>query len=289
MGEFCRFPPPARRYASAPNLFEQMGIRVRSTALLALTTALASVFFAAPAAQASVPAGPVRIVGGTSVDDSIMANSWMAKVRTPAKDCSGTLIAKDWVLTGTSCLTGDPTRGGPTTVTGPDDRVSAAGQTRKTTWAASRGGLTLVRLDKPIEVGGYIPLAYQNAPIGSRTTFFGAGIDCFNCRLVGGYHSAPVQLLQNDYWDLYYLWTMLSKPLSGGEFTMGDVGGAQVWGGVLVGVVVTSGRYELNTDPGNVIALSVADNRQWITDTMANNPAPRFVIPDPTCPVWLCR
>ena len=252
---------------------------MRSTAILALTTALASVFVAAPAAQAGVPAGPARIVGGTYVDDSIMANGWLAKIRTPARDCSGTLIARDWVLTGTYCLSGDPTAGNPRTMAGPDDRVSAAGVTRKITWAAARGGLTLVRLDKPIEVSGYIPLAYQNPPIGSRNTFFGAGVQCFSCRQVGDYHSASVQLLQTDYWDLYHLTTMLSKPLSGGEYTSGDFGGAQVWGGILVGVVVTSGRFELNTDPGNVISLSVADNRQWITDTMAKNPAQPLLLP----------
>ncbi|AGZ41030.1 peptidase S1 and S6 chymotrypsin/Hap [Actinoplanes friuliensis DSM 7358] len=256
--------------------------------MLALTAAVASTFFVASSpATAAFSSGPVRITGGTLEDDSAAESGWMATIVTPAKPCSATLIAPSWVLTAGECFSGDVPGAAPGSVAGPDDVVRAAGQTRKVTWASHRGYLTLARLDRPIQSAYYPPLAQTDPVAGARTYMYGAGTGCVMCRQVGRYRSAPLTVIQNDYWNLYYGSTLLSaSPV--GTFTLGDFGGAQMQDGVLAGVLVGSGETQYNTAPTNVISYKVAPARSWILQTKAANPPPGTIVTVPTCPVFVC-
>jgi secreted trypsin-like serine protease len=210
----------------------------------ACATALGAL--AVPAAAQASPA----IIGGSTVSSA----PWAAAVLTNGSfTCSGTIIAPDWVLTATHCISGTMS-----VRVGSVNR-SSGGTTRAVTSTTTRYDLALMHLASPVTTT-YMTLSGSYPPVGSTNSIYGWGRTCSNCSPSTTLKTATVRVTSTNQKDNSGGRGILSSAITGAAWS-GDSGGPELYNGSQVGVA------SLADGQSQQIYGSVAYNRAWITST----------------------
>ncbi len=190
------------------------------------------------------------IIGGNAVSSA----PWAAAVFTNGTfTCSGTIIAPDWVLTATHCISGTMS-----VRVGSVNR-SSGGTTRAVTATTTRYDLALMQLASPVTTT-YMTLSSSYPPVGSTNSIYGWGRTCSTCSLSATLKTATVKVTSTGQRDNSGGRGILSSAISGAAWS-GDSGGPELYNGTQVGVA------SLADGQSQQIYGSVASNRAWITAT----------------------
>jgi len=222
-------------------------VRIRIV-VASLATALTGML-AAPAAATAAPAGPDRIIGGSTVASA----PWAAAVFSNGSfTCSGTIISANYVLTARHCISGTMSvRVGSVT-------RASGGVTRTVSSTTTRYDLALMRLSSAVTTT-YMPLSSAYPPVGSTNSLYGWGMTCYEgCAASATLKTASVQVTSTNGTDAYGGRAIATTAINGNAWR-GDSGGPQVYNGAQVGVASTADGVSRQ------YYGSVAYNRAWIT------------------------
>lgn len=208
----------------------------------------------APGGKIHLPSSPVkRIIGGTSATHA----PWAAQVQWDGLgfECSGTVIAPQWVLTaqhcvnpsGMSILVGSPRLGEGTMVTVDAKKVDPAAD------------MALLHLSQPVKVP-VAKLADADPEVGSINEIYGWGKTDPASGPSPVLKTASVRVTGLHCADAQHGQAICSTGLDGSAFS-GDSGGAEMSDGAQVGVCSTG------DDGGKAQYASVAANRDWLRQT----------------------
>ncbi|MBM2616710.1 hypothetical protein JIG36_14200 [Actinoplanes sp. LDG1-06] len=233
-------------------------MRILRTAIAVILTLVALTFAAAPALAAE----------NSLVDTTIPSQRWLVRVWSwdHSFACSGALITPSWLLTRDGC----PTNGD----------IDAGGQIRRATFTALRGKLLLARLDAPVTGFPSRTLATQDPAVGTDAWRYAGGD-----RHLDEY----VRLATRIDTDAGFPTADMIVSGTPATFVRGDQGGPVFVGDTMVGITDYALRWTEDNYldvTGPIGVLSIARNRQWLTDTMAAHPP--LVIKYPQCPIFLC-
>ena len=225
-----------------------------------VTAAIAAMTFTAgllatPAAQAGTVV-PNIIGGGTATDAP-----WGAQVywNSAGFQCSGSIIAAQWVLTARHCLT----TGSMYVLVGSLDLGQGTKATVDRTETAPNGDIALLHLKSSVDAT-YITLADSDPAVGDTNQIYGWG------RTQGTNPPSPVLKTANvqvtgTSTDAYSGPAIASQGVDGSAWH-GDSGGPQLAGGAQVGVCST-GQNSGSDINGTQNYASVANSRAWIRET----------------------
>jgi Trypsin len=212
-----------------------------------------------PVTPDPVPAkpGPVtqqaepRIVGGTAAPQT----PWAVQVSwdDTGFECSGSVVAPQWVLTAGHCLDS----GGMTVLIGSNTLGQGTEDTVDNTVADPNGDMALLHLADPVDTT-YVALADEDPEVGSVNQILGWGKTSPNSGPAKELKTADVQVTAVDCQDGQGGPAICSTGLSGTAFN-GDSGGPEMAGDVEVGVCSTGDNVEKTQE-----YASVAANRDWI-------------------------
>jgi secreted trypsin-like serine protease len=220
---------------------KESGVRLR-VLVAACATALGAL--AVPVAAHASPA----IIGGSTVSSA----PWAAAVFTNGSfTCSGTIIAPDYVLTATHCISGTMS-----VRVGSVNR-SSGGTTRAVTSTTTKYDLALMHLASPVTTT-YMTLSSSYPAVGSTNSIYGWGRTCSSCSLSATLKTATVRVTSTNQKDNSGGRGILSIAISGAAWS-GDSGGPELSNGAQVGVA------SLADGQSQQIYGSVAYNRAWIT------------------------
>ncbi|QUQ65544.1 S1 family peptidase [Kutzneria sp. CA-103260] len=218
---------------------------------------LAAGLIAAPAAQASGTAHP-NIIGGSTASNA----PWGAQIYWDSQgfECSGTIIAAQWVLTAQHCLASS---GGMSVRVGSLNLGEGTQATVDRTETAPNGDLLLLHLANAVDAT-YITLGSADPAVGDTNQIYGWG------RTQGSNPPSPVLKTANvqvtgTSTDAFNGPAIASKGVDGSAWH-GDSGGPEIAGGVQVGVCST-GENSGSDVNGTQNYASVANSRDWIQQT----------------------
>jgi secreted trypsin-like serine protease len=229
--------------------------------MLKTATALAGVvlaagLIAAPVARAS--AAHPNIIGGSTASDA----PWGAQVYWNSRgfECSGSIIAAQWVLTARHCLA---TSGGMYVRVGSLNLGQGTGVTVDRTEAAPNGDILLLHLASSVDAT-HVTLGGADPAIGDTNQIYGWG------RTQGSNPPSPVLKTANVQvtgtgTDAFGGPAISSQGVDGSAWH-GDSGGPEMAGGAQVGVCST-GENSGSDVNGTQDYASVANSRDWIQQT----------------------
>jgi len=221
---------------------------VTAAVLAAATTALA-----APAATAD-DAVPMIIGGGT-----VSSAPWGAQVYVGGQfNCSGTIIAAEWVLTAQHCSGSDMS-----VQVGNVNLGQGTASDVDRTAASPDGDILLLHLSTSIDTT-YMKLGSADPATGSQNSIYGWGRTKDNDPASPVLKTATVQVTGSST-DAFGGRAIASKGVDGAAWH-GDSGGPQIADGVQVGVCST-GNNSGHDPNGTQNYASVAANRDFIQET----------------------
>ncbi|WP_410614575.1 S1 family peptidase [Amycolatopsis sp. lyj-109] len=210
---------------------------------------------ATPAAQASTVV-PNIIGGGTATDAP-----WGAQVywNSVGFQCSGSIIAAQWVLTARHCLA----NGAMYVLVGSLNLGQGTKATVDRTQTPPTGDIALLHLSSTVDAT-YITLADSDPAVGDTNQIYGWG------RTQGTNPPSPVLKTANVQvtgagTDAYSGPAIASQGVDGSAWH-GDSGGPQLAGGAQVGVCSTGSNSGSDIN-GTQNYASVANSRAWIRET----------------------
>jgi trypsin len=203
-----------------------------------------------PSTQPSTQSSP-RIIGGQNADDA----PWAAQVswNDTGFECSGTVIAPQWVLTAGHCANPDGMSvliGSPQLGQGTEDQVDKA-------TVDPDGDMALLHLADPVQTT-FARLADSDPKEGDINEIYGWGMTSTTSAPAQQLKMAKVKVTSVDCQDAVGGKAICSSALTGAAFH-GDSGGPEMADGVEVGVCST-GDEQAQTQQ----YASVAANRDWI-------------------------
>jgi secreted trypsin-like serine protease len=219
--------------------------------LISAAAVAAAAVMLAPAALAS----PVIIGGGT-----VSSAPWGAQVyvNKTVFNCSGTIIAPQWVLTAQHCA------GSAMAVkVGNVNLGQGVDSTVDRTATSPNGDILLLHLAKSINTT-YIKLGSADPAVGSTNSIYGWGRPKDNDPASPVLKTATVQVTGSST-DAFGGKAIASRGVSGAAWH-GDSGGPQIFNGVQVGVCSTGNNSGHNPN-GTQNYASVASSRKFISDT----------------------
>jgi secreted trypsin-like serine protease len=219
----------------------------------AAVLAVATTALAAPAATAD-DAVPMIIGGGT-----VSSAPWGAQVYVSGSfNCSGTIIAAQWVLTARHCS------GSSMSVRVGNVRLGqGTSSTVDRTAASPNGDILLLHLRTSINTT-YVKLGSADPATGSQNSIYGWGRPKDNDPASPVLKTATVQVTGTST-DAYGGRAIASRGVSGAAWH-GDSGGPQIANGVQVGVCST-GNNSGHDPNGTQNYASVASSRTFIRNT----------------------
>jgi len=213
----------------------------------------------APAASASVSP---NIIGGTQVSSA----PWGAQIywnsggsEFDGFECSGTIIAAQWVVTAHHCQSS----------AGMHVKIGDVRFDQGTNVAVDRqltspnGDIALLHLATAVQTS-YLPLASADPPTGSTNQIYGWGRTLNQSPPASILRTANVRVTGRSV-DAYGGRAIASQGINGAAWH-GDSGGPEVYNGAEVGVASTAGNSGSNTH-GTQNYASIAASRSWIRST----------------------
>ncbi|GGK24655.1 serine protease [Pilimelia terevasa] len=224
-------------------------------ALSLLLAAAAAVTSFASAAHARLADPSHGIVGGAEVS---APTPWAAAVGWSRPGmCSGSVVARQWVLTAAHCLLpGDHTM---TVAVGSADM--AQGEVITVAEKHTRHDLLLLKLVSPATQAVPVKLADADPPVGAENEIFGWGRTSARAPAAGRLKVATVKVTRLDARDNKG-GPAIESVKGSGHAHKGDSGGPQFYQGAQVGVC-SQGYVER----GIQMYASVARSREWIRAT----------------------
>ncbi|WP_043715922.1 trypsin-like serine protease [Kutzneria sp. 744] len=225
----------------------------------AVAAALVGVAMAvAPAAASASP----NIIGGTQVSSA----PWGAQIywnsggsEFDGFECSGTIIAAQWVVTAHHCQSSS----------GMHVKIGNVNFDQGTNVAVDRqytspnGDIALLHLATAVQTS-YMPLASADPPTGSTNQIYGWGRTLNQSPPASVLRTANVRVTGRST-DAYGGRAIASQGVNGAAWH-GDSGGPEVYNGAEVGVASTAGNSGSNTH-GTQNYASIASSRSWIRST----------------------
>ncbi|HEX3647293.1 MAG TPA: trypsin-like serine protease [Pseudonocardiaceae bacterium] len=201
---------------------------------------------AAPTTQSSP-----RIIGGQNATDA----PWAAQVSwdDTGFECSGTVVAPQWVLTAGHCATSGGLSvliGSPQLGQGTEDKVDKA-------TVDPNGDMALLHLADPVQTT-FVALADQDPKVGDMNEIYGWGMTSTASGPAQQLKTAKVKVTSVNCQDAVGGKAICSSAVTGAAFH-GDSGGPEMANGVEVGVCSTGDEQARTQEYG-----SVAANRDWI-------------------------
>lgn len=204
------------------------------------------------------------IIGG----DKAPQVKWGAQVyvNTPGKDyegfnCSGTIIAPQWVLTAQHCL--DEDNSGMRVKVGSNELLKGQEAKVDKKEVAPKGDIALLHLDKAVQTD-YMGLADAAPKEGATNQIYGWGREQGQSPPAQQLKTANVQVTGKGT-DAFGGEAIASKGVNGASWH-GDSGGPQVADGKQAGVCST-GENDGSDPHGSQNYASVAASRDWIKKT----------------------
>lgn len=219
---------------------------------------LAAAAFLAGAGTATAQAAEPLIIGGTTVDSA----PWGAQIYwTDSSDyggfeCSGTIIAPQWVLTAQHCLNAPGMHvkvGDVALQKGTDADVDKQ-------LASPNGDIALLHLSKTVDTT-YMPLADADPAVGDTNQIYGWGRTQGENPPSATLKTADVKVTGTGT-DAFGGGAITSQGVTGSSWH-GDSGGPEVANGKQVGVCSTGENDGSQTD-GTQNYAKVSVSRQWI-------------------------
>lgn len=191
------------------------------------------------------------IVGGKNVSDA----PWAAQVSWDSTgfECSGTMIAPEWVLTAGHCADS----GGMTVLIGSTQLGQGTKAVVDRKEIDPSGDLALLHVTDAVRTT-YIQLADQDPDVGSINQIYGWGKTAEDSGPSDQLKSAKVKVTSTDCQDGAGGKAICSTGITGNAFN-GDSGGPEIAGGAEVGVCSTGDAQAKSQE-----YASVAANRDWI-------------------------
>ncbi|EWM11190.1 hydrolase [Kutzneria sp. 744] len=212
----------------------------------------------APAAASASP----NIIGGTQVSSA----PWGAQIywnsggsEFDGFECSGTIIAAQWVVTAHHCQSSS----------GMHVKIGNVNFDQGTNVAVDRqytspnGDIALLHLATAVQTS-YMPLASADPPTGSTNQIYGWGRTLNQSPPASVLRTANVRVTGRST-DAYGGRAIASQGVNGAAWH-GDSGGPEVYNGAEVGVASTAGNSGSNTH-GTQNYASIASSRSWIRST----------------------
>jgi secreted trypsin-like serine protease len=202
-----------------------------------------------------------RIVGGSTAESV----SWGAQIywtnagSSNGFECSGSIIASQWVVTAQHCLNSP----GMYVLVGSNALGSGTKATVDTQYASPNGDIALLHLATSISTG-YITLGDADPSVDDQNSIYGWGRTANGAPASSVLKTATVQVTGYGT-DAFNGTSITSQGVSGSAYH-GDSGGPEIASGVQVGVCSTGSNDGSQTN-GTQDYASIASSRQWITDT----------------------
>ncbi|GAB2770656.1 S1 family peptidase [Amycolatopsis magusensis] len=196
------------------------------------------------------------IVGG----ETAPAVPWGAQIYVGGNfNCSGSIIAAEWVLTAEHCL-GDSM----SVKVGSNDLGSGTEATVDQQEVSPAGDIALLHLTTPIEAE-FITLGDADPAVGSTNDIYGWGRTTPTGPASPVLKTAKVTVTGQST-DAYGGPAIQSEGVNGSAWK-GDSGGPQIAGGKQVGVASTVQNQDGSNTTGTNNYASVASSRSWISQT----------------------
>lgn len=237
----------------------------RATRVAAVSAAIISLGVAASAVATAEP-DPVQpyIVGGENATDA----PWAAQVYVNSNEqfggfnCSGSIIASEWVLTAQHCLDSDGS--GMRVMVGSLELGQGTESAVDRKEISPEGDIALLHLATPIEAS-YITLGDADPATGTSNDIYGWGRETPTGPPASALKTAEVNVVGQST-DAYGGPAVQSEGVNGSAWK-GDSGGPQIADGVQVGVASTVQNQDGSNVNGTNNYSSVAASREWIRQT----------------------
>jgi secreted trypsin-like serine protease len=219
---------------------------------LGLTSApIALATGAAPAVGTAHTAPPPHVIGGQLAPPE----PWAVQVSWDSVgfQCSGTIVAPQWVLTARHCLDS----GGMTVRVGANKLGEGEQATVDKKQPNPKGDMGLLHLDHPIKAD-YMKLANADPKASSINQIYGWGKTATDSPPSPDLRTARVKVTRLDCVDAFQGKAICSTGVDGTAYH-GDSGGPQLADGVQVGVCSTGNEQDKSQQYASITA-----NREWI-------------------------
>lgn len=192
-------------------------------------------------------------------------------------DCTGTLVAPEWVVTARHCVEGTDNSHGQARF-GLGDRAEIRNVRG---WVlAPAGDIALLRLSDPVDREP-VPAAGSLPRPGQEGWIYGLSSSGRMAR-AGEVPTAPVtvdEVTSSEDSETGAL--LFAHTQSGAGIQGGDSGGPLFVGGEVAGVITASGNVRDPERPSpNIIVTPVGEQKSWITEVIANDDPGKLVTPE---------